>query len=188
MTGICNKLFEIHNLNTLICLFDREHVSIWSRNNHQFDFYIFYDAYQDSQLQRDLVDKLTLELENRGFIGQHRQRDCPPGSDKDQYHRNACIESDIVICLLGKKHMEETNGLHIDNLASAKKIKTDRAAQDHIVVLLYDHDQLIIRANSILAFLELSEIVSTKADDWIIKIIQVFEQLPKGIIFSLLLM
>ena len=160
--------------------FLRETALISSRKKRQFDFYILYDEDQDNKLQSDLVDKLTLELENRGFIGQHRQRDCPPGSDKGQYHRNACIESDIVICLLGKKHMKESNGLHIDNLISAKKIKTDQAAQDHIVVLLYDHDQVIYTEKSALDFLRLDEPVSTKNEEWIPKILNIFTRLPKG--------
>ena len=149
-----------------------------SRERRQYDFYVCYDEEEKASLP--LAEDLTATLEREGFVGQYKARECPPGSDIGLYHRSSCRESDIVICLISKVHLEAKTGIHIDNIEAGMKIKKEQGADEHIIPVIYGADvSLMMRGVSpLLPLLKLSEIVSTKDEDWKKKTLAVFEQLP----------
>ena len=160
-----------------------------SRKKRQYDFFICHDEVEGN-ISLPVVKELTKTIEKEGFVGQHHDRDCPPGTEWNQYHRSACIESDVVICLIGKAHLKGRKGVYLDNIMSAMKIKRDQGADDHIIPVIYDTNKekatkmikgsLFKTTSPLLPFLDLAEYVSFKDELWEQKILQVFQQLPAG--------
>ena len=160
-----------------------------SRKKRQYDFFICHDEVE-GKVSLPVVRQLTEAIEKEGFVGQHQHRDCPPGTQLDQYHRSACIESDVVICLIGKAHLKGRKGVYINNIMSAIKIKRDQGTEDHVIPVIYDTNKekaaklikgsLIKTASPLLPILEMAEYISVKDEQWNQKILQVFKQLPAG--------
>ena len=149
-----------------------------------------YDE-EEEKVCLPVVENLTGVLEKAGFIAQYRCRDCPPGTTTDQYHRNACRESDVIVCLIGRAHLKGKRALHIDNIIAAVNIKQKQCTNDHIIPLVYDANKskvteltrstLFRKESLLLPIFEMLEYVCIKDDDWMAKILQVFTQLPAGI-------
>ena len=164
-----------------------------SRKKRQYDFFICHDQ-EEGKISLPVVKELTAAIEEEGFVGQHQHRDCPPGTQLDQYHRSACIESDVVICLIGKTHLKGRKGVYLDNIMSAIKIKQDQGADDHVIPVIYDTSKekatkwikrsLLKTRSPLLPILEMAEYVSVKDEQWEQKILQVFQQLPAGKIIT----
>ena len=160
-----------------------------SRERRQYDFYVCYDE-DEKKASLHVAESLTMALEKAGLVGQYKQRECPPGTQVDQYHRSACMESDMVICLIGKVHLKTRARVHVDNIMSAIKIKRDQGTGDHIIPVIYNLKSekvaRLIKGSvsktpaSLVPMLELSEYISVKDQQWKEKIMAVFEQLPAG--------
>ena len=154
-----------------------------SRKRRQYDFYVCYDEEEKASLP--LVKDLTATIEDKWFVGQYQRRECLPGSDIGLYHRTSCGESDIVICLIGKVHLEPETSVHIDNIVAAMAIKKKQGMDENIIPIFCDVDKehvytMMHHKSPLFPLLKLSEFVCMKDEDWKTRTLAVFDRLPSG--------